>query len=76
MRILLSLMLFCFTASSFADEHQYSYVDIGENKLAYLCKGEGELTVLMLAGMGLNAHDTYKNNPMCDFTMQPYLQIA
>ncbi|RYV04139.1 alpha/beta hydrolase [Shewanella sp. OPT22] len=61
MKKLIFLVLLCTSFFNYADEHEYSYVDVGENKLAYLCKGEGELTALMIAGMGLNAHDTYKN---------------
>jgi pimeloyl-ACP methyl ester carboxylesterase len=34
---------------------------IGNNKLAWECRGSGAKTVLLIAGMGLDAHATYKN---------------
>lgn len=49
------------SANQSVHEHDYQYVEINGNKLAYACKGEGETTALLLAGMGLDAHETYKN---------------
>ncbi|BBN83645.1 alpha/beta hydrolase [Pseudoalteromonas sp. A25] len=53
------------TVTAFANNaehpHDYKYVQVNENKLAYLCKGEGETTALLIAGMGLDAHGTYQN---------------
>lgn len=43
------------------DEHQYSFVTIDGNKLAYSCSGKGNKTVLLIAGMGLDAHKSFKN---------------
>jgi pimeloyl-ACP methyl ester carboxylesterase len=37
------------------------FVQVGANKLAVECRGEGSKTVLLIAGMGLDAHTTYKN---------------
>jgi len=37
------------------------FVQVGANKLAFECRGEGSKTVLLIAGMGLDAHTTYKN---------------
>jgi pimeloyl-ACP methyl ester carboxylesterase len=37
------------------------YAQVGANKLAWECRGEGSKTVLLIAGMGLDAHATYKN---------------
>lgn len=34
---------------------------IGSNTLAWECRGAGDKTVLLIAGMGLDAHATYKN---------------
>ncbi len=45
----------------FADDHDYRYVEVNGNQLAYLCKGSGDLTFLLISGMGLDAHSTYKN---------------
>ena len=38
------------------DKHQYSFVMIDGNKLAYSCSGKGNKTVLLIEGMGLDAH--------------------
>ena len=43
------------------DEHQYSFVIIDGNKLAYSCSGKGNKTVLLIEGMGLDAHKSFKN---------------
>jgi len=61
MRILLLLVAIICPLLLLADEHDYHYVDIDGNRLAYLCKGVGDLTALLIAGMGLDAHSTYKN---------------
>jgi pimeloyl-ACP methyl ester carboxylesterase len=37
------------------------FAQVGPNKLAWECRGEGSKTVLLIAGMGLDAHTTYKN---------------
>ncbi|WP_440053094.1 alpha/beta fold hydrolase [Pseudoalteromonas sp. T1lg65] len=49
---------------AFAEEHvhnEYQYVEAAGNKIAYLCKGEGKLTALLIAGMGLDVRETYNN---------------
>lgn len=43
------------------EEHQYSYVIVDGNKLAYSCSGKGDKTVLLIEGMGLDAHKSFKN---------------
>lgn len=43
------------------DEHQYRFVIIDGNKLAYSCNGKGNKTVLLIEGMGLDAHKSFKN---------------
>ena len=43
------------------DKHQYSFVMIDGNKLAYSCSGKGNKTVLLIEGMGLDAHKSFKN---------------
>jgi len=64
MRYILVILLFvsfsCFASAS-ADEHNVQYFDIDKNRIAYACKGSGDLTVLLIAGMGLDVHSTYKN---------------
>jgi pimeloyl-ACP methyl ester carboxylesterase len=37
------------------------FTKVGANQLAWECRGEGSKTVLLIAGMGLDAHATYKN---------------
>ncbi|ALK95547.1 hypothetical protein AB595_20770 [Massilia sp. WF1] len=37
------------------------FAQVGANKLAFECRGEGSKTVVLIAGMGLDAHATYKN---------------
>lgn len=34
---------------------------VGQHTLAWECRGSGDKTVLLIAGMGLDAHATYKN---------------
>lgn len=43
------------------EEHRYSYVTIDGNKLAYSCEGKGDKTVLLIEGMGLDVHKSFKN---------------
>lgn len=61
MKKLILVSLIFFSSISFSDEHDFQFIEIDGNKLAYLCKGKGEVTVLMIAGMGLDAHATFKN---------------
>ncbi|AXR02085.1 alpha/beta fold hydrolase [Pseudoalteromonas piscicida] len=49
------------SANQKAHQDNYQFVEVNGNKLAYACKGDGETTALLLAGMGLDAHETYKN---------------
>jgi pimeloyl-ACP methyl ester carboxylesterase len=37
------------------------FARVGANQLAWECRGEGSKTVVLIAGMGLDAHATYKN---------------
>lgn len=37
------------------------FAQVGGNRLAWECRGAGDKTVLLVAGMGLDAHATYKN---------------
>ncbi|KAF7769897.1 hypothetical protein PCIT_a2820 [Pseudoalteromonas citrea] len=61
MPYLMVFLLIIFSDPLWADEHDTQFVDINGNKLAYVCKGSGELTVLLMAGMGLDAHASFKN---------------
>jgi pimeloyl-ACP methyl ester carboxylesterase len=62
MRILVALFALSWCSAALAqDEHEYRFVTIDGNKIAYLCKGTGDQVVLMISGMGLDAHSTYKN---------------
>jgi pimeloyl-ACP methyl ester carboxylesterase len=44
-----------------ADTPGEQFAQIGANRLAWECRGEGSKTVVLIAGMGLDAHATYKN---------------
>lgn len=62
MKHLLALsVLAASTLAHAEDEHPYSYVTIDGNKLAYSCNGTGDRTVLLIEGMGLDAHKSFKN---------------
>jgi pimeloyl-ACP methyl ester carboxylesterase len=37
------------------------FAQVGKHKLAWECRGNGSKTVLLIAGMALDAHTTYKN---------------
>jgi pimeloyl-ACP methyl ester carboxylesterase len=44
-----------------ADAPGAQFERVGANQLAWECRGEGGKTVVLIAGMGLDAHATYKN---------------
>jgi pimeloyl-ACP methyl ester carboxylesterase len=44
-----------------ADAPGAQFERVGANQLAWECRGEGSKTVVLIAGMGLDAHATYKN---------------
>jgi pimeloyl-ACP methyl ester carboxylesterase len=39
----------------------YEFAQIGENRIAYSCKGQGEFTVVFISGMGLSAQQSFGN---------------
>lgn len=41
------------------DEHKYQFVDIAGNRIAWSCEGEGEPLIVLIAGGGLSAHDSF-----------------
>ena len=55
---LLSLVPLHAVAAELPAEH---FARVGGNELAWECRGEGNKTVVLIAGMGLDAHATYKN---------------
>lgn len=55
---ILSLLSFPVPAQ---EEHEYEKVVINGNSIAYSCEGPGPGTVLLIAGMGLDAHNSFKN---------------
>lgn len=62
MRVFALLLLLSVSFQVLAQEgHVYQYVDIGGNKIAYSCSGSGPNTVILIEGMGLTAHDSFKN---------------
>jgi pimeloyl-ACP methyl ester carboxylesterase len=58
---LLSLLSLNATAADAAKAPGEQFAQVGGNRLAWECRGEGSKTVLLIAGMGLDAHATYKN---------------
>ncbi|WP_371379374.1 alpha/beta fold hydrolase [Thalassotalea aquiviva] len=61
LKYFLTLCVISFSSLLLAQEHADEFVEVNEHKIAYVCKGTGELTVVLLAGMGLEVHSTYKN---------------
>jgi pimeloyl-ACP methyl ester carboxylesterase len=48
-------------ANAFAqEEHAWNFEDIDGNKIAWSCAGQGEPTIVLVAGMGLSAHDSFR----------------
>ena len=58
MKVVLAGLLSLFSLHAAAAEQ---FAKVGANQLAFECRGEGSKTVLLIAGMGLDAHTTYKN---------------
>lgn len=61
MKYLFAIYIVLFSNTLLADEHDYQFMEVGGNNIAYLCKGAGDTTVLLMAGMGLDAHASFKN---------------
>jgi pimeloyl-ACP methyl ester carboxylesterase len=60
-RILAGLLSLLSINATAADAPGEQFAKVGSNRLAWECRGEGSKTVLLIAGMGLDAHATYKN---------------
>jgi pimeloyl-ACP methyl ester carboxylesterase len=58
---LICLSSLCSLHAAAAEPAGEQLAQVGANKLALECRGEGSKTVLLIAGMGLDAHATYKN---------------
>jgi len=59
---LLAVFLSLLSLHVLASETQgEQFAHIGNNNIAWECRGSGDKTVLLIAGMGLDAHATYKN---------------
>lgn len=41
------------------DEHEYRFSSIDGNRIAWSCEGSGEPTIVLIAGSGLSAHDSF-----------------
>ena len=41
------------------EAHAYSFETIGGNSIAWSCEGSGEPTIVLIAGSGLSAHDSF-----------------
>jgi pimeloyl-ACP methyl ester carboxylesterase len=62
MKVVLAGLLSLFSLHAMAAEPPgEQFAKVGANQLAWECRGEGSKTVLLIAGMGLDAHATYKN---------------
>jgi pimeloyl-ACP methyl ester carboxylesterase len=62
MKVVLAGLLSLFSLHAVAAEPPGErFTQVGANQLAWECRGEGSKTVLLIAGMGLDAHATYKN---------------
>lgn len=48
-------------AAVHAEEHVWQTVQIQGNSIAFSCQGKGDNTLLVLAGMGLDVHASFKN---------------
>jgi pimeloyl-ACP methyl ester carboxylesterase len=60
-RVLASLLTLLSVHALAADAPGEQFARVGANQLAWECRGEGNKTVVLIAGMGLDAHATYKN---------------
>jgi pimeloyl-ACP methyl ester carboxylesterase len=55
----LSLGALVTSAAVAQDEHKWQFSEIGGNKIAWSCSGEGQPTMVLVAGGGLTAHDSF-----------------
>ncbi|MCV6620461.1 MAG: alpha/beta hydrolase [Cellvibrionaceae bacterium] len=62
-KVLLGFICISLASCCSADAPNYQFVKVGKYKLAYACRGpeSAKQTVLMVAGMGLDAYSTFKN---------------
>ena len=40
-------------------EHQWQFTEVARNKIAWSCTGSGQHTIVLIAGGGLSAHDSF-----------------
>jgi pimeloyl-ACP methyl ester carboxylesterase len=40
-------------------EHQWQFTEVARNKIAWSCSGNGQPTIVLIAGGGLSAHDSF-----------------
>lgn len=43
------------------EKPMYEYAQIGANKIAYSCKGQGEFTIVLISGMGMSVQQSFGN---------------
>jgi pimeloyl-ACP methyl ester carboxylesterase len=43
------------------DRHEYQFANISGNRIAYSCVGEGDITAVLISGMGLSSHQSFGN---------------
>ena len=60
-RLLIGLLAMSALQASARETSGVQFAQVGGNQLAWECRGSGDKTVLLVAGMGLDAHATYKN---------------
>ena len=48
-----------FSSASAQQEHEWQFTDVAGNNIAWSCLGEGQPTIVLIAGGGLTAHDSF-----------------
>src|SRR3954464_4911925 len=56
----LGLALVSFAAYS-QEKPVYEHVQIGDNQIAYSCKGQGDFTIVFISGMGMSVQQSFTN---------------
>ena len=57
--VLAAALLWLSPATAQQQEHHWQFSDVAGNKIAWSCTGEGQPTMVLIAGSGLTAHDSF-----------------
>jgi pimeloyl-ACP methyl ester carboxylesterase len=61
-RIIQIALLAIVSCAAYSQEKPaYQYARIGDNQIAYSCKGQGEFTIVFISGMGMSAQQSFAN---------------